>query len=167
MRDNVIQVYTDGACSGNPGKGGWAAVLMYKGHKKTLSKGYRFTTNNRMELMAVIEALKAIKNKNLPVIVYSDSAYVVNNINNGYIYNWKNKQLKGVKNPDLWNELIELIQSFKDIRFIWVKGHSHNVLNNECDTLAVKAYASEDNHLLAKDVYYEDQLDKGLSSNLQ
>ena len=109
MNSGQITIYTDGACSGNPGKGGWAAILLYKGHRKDLSKGYRLTTNNRMELMAVIEALKSIKNKDIPVVVYSDSQYVVDSINKGYIYNWMKKNFKNVKNADLWKELIYLI----------------------------------------------------------
>ena len=161
MNTGQITIYTDGACSGNPGKGGWAAILLYKGHRKDLSKGYRLTTNNRMELMAVIEALKSIKNKDIPVVVYSDSQYVVDSINKGYIYSWLNKNFKNVKNPDLWKELIYLIHSFKNIKFIWVKGHSTNALNKECDAMAVNAYLSGDKGgTLNIDEYYENHINE-------
>lgn len=156
MNTNKIIIYTDGACSGNPGKGGWAAILLYKNHRKNLSGVYRLTTNNRMELIAVIEALKSIKNKNIPVIVYSDSQYVVESINKAYIYQWENKPFKKVKNPDLWKELIILIRSFEDIQFEWVKGHSNNTLNAECDTMAVNAYLyANDEKDLKVDTFYE------------
>ncbi|GAB4447418.1 MAG: ribonuclease HI [Bacteroidia bacterium] len=151
-----IEVYTDGACSGNPGKGGWAAILLYKGHRKNLVGGYRKTTNNRMELMAVIEALQAIKNKDIPVIVYSDSQYVVDSINKGYIHQWIKKGFNKVKNPDLWKKLIALIQQFKNIQFQWVKGHHTNLYNKECDAMAVNAYLSDEKGTTLKvDEYYE------------
>ncbi len=159
-------MYTDGACSGNPGKGGWAAILLYKNHRKNLAGGYRLTTNNRMELMAVIEALKAIKNRDIPVKVYSDSQYVVESINNGYIHNWIKKNFKNVKNPDLWQELIELIKTFKNIEFIWVKGHHTNIYNNECDKMAVNAYMSDEKGVrLLVDTYYENLLKPDNNSN--
>lgn len=155
MPNEIIEVYTDGACSGNPGKGGWAAILLYKNHREKLSKAYRLTTNNRMELMAVIEALKAIKNRDVPVVVYSDSKYVVENIKEGYIFNWVKKNFKDVKNPDLWKELIQLISKFKQIDFVWVKAHHTNPYNNECDKMAVKAYSTDDINHLNIDTYYE------------
>lgn len=165
MSSNQITIYTDGACSGNPGKGGWAAILLYNGQRKELSCGYRLTTNNRMELMAVIEALKSIKNKNIPVVVYSDSQYVVESINKGYIYNWIKKNFKDVKNPDLWKELIYLIHSFKDIKFIWIKGHSTSALNNECDAMAVNASLSGDkDNTLNIDEYYEKHINEELNN---
>lgn len=157
MEYKAIEVYTDGACSGNPGKGGWAAILIYNNHRKELSGGYRKTTNNRMELIAVIEALSSIKpqfRQNIPVIVYSDSKYVVESINNGWIHQWKDRQFKGVKNPDLWQRLIELISEFKHIKFVWVEGHSSNVFNNQCDAMAVNAYRA-DEKTLKVDEYYE------------
>ncbi len=156
---NYIEIYTDGACSENPGKGGWAAILLYNNHRKELWKAYRKTTNNRMELMAIIEALKAIKpewRKTVPVVVYSDSQYIVKSINQRYIYNWIIKQFKNVKNPDLWKELINLIHQYGNIKFVWVKGHGDNSLNNQCDKLAVKAYSSDnENDKLNIDEYYE------------
>lgn len=156
MDKELIEVYTDGACSGNPGKGGWAAILIYKQHRKYLSGGYRKTTNNRMELMAVIEALSSIKpqfRQQIPVIVYSDSKYIVDNINNGHIYKWTNKKFKNVKNPDLWEKLIQLISEFKDIKFVWIEGHSTNTINNQCDKMAVNAYQNK--NTLNIDEYYE------------
>lgn len=107
-----------------------------------------------MELMAVIEALKSIKNKEIPVIVYSDSQYVVESINKNYIQQWEMRGFKKVKNPDLWKELIDLIKTFKDIKFEWVKGHSSNPFNTECDKMAVNAYMVN-NDCLNVDEYYE------------
>ena len=136
-----ILIYTDGACSGNPGPGGWGAILMYKGHKKEISGGAKETTNNIMEITAVIQALKRLKEPcNSTVEVYSDSAYVVNGFNNGWIYNWKKNNWKTaskepVKNKELWEELYELVKKF-NVKFIKVKGHSDNEYNNRCDELA-------------------------------
>ena len=136
-----ILIYTDGACSGNPGPGGWGAILMYKEYKKEISGGNNDTTNNIMEITAVIEALKLLKEPcNLEVEVYSDSAYVVNAFNNGWIYNWKKNNWKTaskdpVKNKELWEILYELVRKF-NVKFIKVKGHSDNEFNNRCDELA-------------------------------
>ena len=136
--DKII-IYTDGACSGNPGPGGWGAILMYGETKKELSGGSKATTNNIMEITAVIEALKALK-KPCKVEVYSDSAYVVNSFKNGWIYNWQKNNWKTaskdpVKNRELWEELYELTKTHK-VEFIKVKGHSDNEFNNRCDELA-------------------------------
>lgn len=135
-----VDLYTDGACSGNPGVGGWAAVLIYKGKQKELSGGERETTNNRMELTAVIRGLEALKEK-CNVTIYSDSAYVVNAINNDWITNWqlngwKNSAKDDVSNKDLWEKLLDLLASHPSA-FVKVKGHSTNELNNLCDKLAV------------------------------
>ncbi len=136
-----ILIYTDGACSGNPGPGGWGAILMYKEYKKEISGGNNDTTNNIMEITAVIEALKLLKEPcNSEVEVYSDSAYVVNAFNNGWIYNWKKNNWKTaskdpVKNKELWEILYELVRKF-NVKFIKVKGHSDNEFNNRCDELA-------------------------------
>lgn len=135
-----VDLYTDGACSGNPGVGGWAAVLIYKGKQKELSGGERETTNNRMELTAVIRGLEALKEK-CNVTIYSDSAYVVNAINNDWITNWqlngwKNSAKDDVSNKDLWEKLLDLLASHPSV-FVKVKGHSTNELNNLCDKLAV------------------------------
>lgn len=136
-----IVIYTDGACSGNPGPGGWGAILMYKEHKKEISGGNKETTNNIMEITAVLEALRLIKeNFAGDIEIYSDSAYVVNAFSNGWIYNWKKNNWKTtskepVKNQELWEELYSFTKKF-NIEFIKVKGHSDNEFNNRCDKMA-------------------------------
>lgn len=134
-----VEIYTDGACSGNPGPGGWGAVLLYKENKREISGGEKQTTNNIMEITAVIEALKSLKFP-CEVKLYSDSAYVVNCFKQGWIYNWRKNNWKTaskepVKNKELWEDLYELTQKHK-VEFIKVKGHSDNELNNRCDELA-------------------------------
>lgn len=134
-----VVIYTDGACSGNPGPGGWGSILMYKGNKKEISGGKKDTTNNVMELTAVIEALKLLKFK-CKVSLYSDSAYVVNAFNQKWIYGWmkngwKNASKEPVKNKELWEELYELTK-IHEVTFIKVKGHSDNEYNNRCDEMA-------------------------------
>ena len=137
-----IIIYTDGACSGNPGPGGWGAVLMYKDAKKEISGGNKETTNNIMELTAVVEALKMLKFP-CEVELYSDSAYIVNAFKQGWIYNWKGNSWKtadkkDVKNKEIWQELYRLTTIHK-VDFIKVKGHSTNEYNNRCDELARNA----------------------------
>ena len=134
-----VIIYTDGACSGNPGPGGWGSILMYKENKKEISGGKLNTTNNEMEITAVIQALKILKYP-CNVKLYSDSAYVVNCFKQGWIYNWrkngwKNAAKEPVKNKELWEELYELTKIHK-VEFIKVKGHSDNEYNNRCDELA-------------------------------
>lgn len=138
-----VDLYTDGACSGNPGAGGYCAILIYKGVEKTISGSETLTTNNRMELMAVIRGLEALKEP-CEVKVYSDSQYVVDAFNLGWIDAWKNNgwrnsAKKQVKNVDLWNELINLIEKHA-VTFIKVKGHADNEYNNRCDKIAVEEY---------------------------
>lgn len=135
-----VKIYTDGACSGNPGPGGYAAILIYNGIEKEISGGDRDTTNNKMELTAVIKGLEMLKEKCI-VTIYSDSAYIVNSIQNGWIYSWKkNNWTKSdktkVKNIDLWEKLLKQMD-FHEVSFIKVKGHSDNEYNNRCDRLAV------------------------------
>ncbi len=134
-----VSIYTDGACSGNPGPGGWAAILIYGGTEKELAGGEELTTNNRMELTAVIRALSALKEP-CEVELTTDSSYVVNAVEKGWLWAWqkKNWQKKGgpVKNPELWQELIPLIKTH-NVRFTWVRGHAENEYNNRCDALAV------------------------------
>ncbi len=135
-----VKIYTDGACSGNPGPGGYAAILIYNGIEKEISGGDRDTTNNKMELTAVIKGLEMLKEKCI-VTIYSDSAYIVNSIQNGWIYSWKkNNWIKSdktkVKNIDLWEKLLKQMD-FHEVSFIKVKGHSDNEYNNRCDRLAV------------------------------
>ncbi len=137
-----VTIYTDGACSGNPGPGGWGAILMYQGNKKEISGGKKNTTNNEMELTAVIEALKMLKFP-CQVDLYSDSAYVVNAflqnwIGNWIKNNWKTSSKEPVKNQELWKELYELTKTHQ-VKFIKVKGHSDNEFNNRCDELARNA----------------------------
>lgn len=137
-----VTIYTDGACSGNPGPGGWGAILMYQENKKEISGGKKNTTNNEMELTAVIEALKMLKFP-CQVDLYSDSAYVVNAflqnwIGNWVKNNWKTSSKEPVKNQELWKELYELIKTHQ-VKFIKVKGHSDNEFNNRCDELARNA----------------------------
>ena len=134
-----VTIYTDGACSGNPGPGGWGAILMYNDYKKEISGGNNSTTNNIMEITAVIEALKILKNP-CNVTVYSDSAYVVNCFNQNWIFNWIKKGWKTsgnepVKNKELWQELYNLTK-IHNVKFVKVKGHSDNEFNNRCDELA-------------------------------
>lgn len=137
-----VVIYTDGACSGNPGPGGWGAILMYKENKKEISGGKKDTTNNIMELTAVIEGLKLLKYP-CEVDLYSDSAYVVNAFAQGWIYNWAKNNWKTagkepVKNKEIWQELYALTKTHK-VNFIKVKGHSDNEYNNRCDELARNA----------------------------
>lgn len=135
-----VTIYTDGACSGNPGPGGFGAILMYGEHKKELSGGEAETTNNRMELMGVITALQALK-RPCTVQLYTDSQYVVNAIEQGWAVKWRengwmrNKKDKAM-NPDLWQTLLELLE-IHQVKFHWVKGHAANPYNNRCDELAV------------------------------
>ena len=141
MKEKVI-IYTDGACSGNPGPGGWGAILMYKGNKKEISGGCKNTTNNIMEITAVIEALKCLRIQS-DVQVYSDSAYTVNAFNSKWIYGWikngwKTSNGDNVKNKELWQELYSLTQKH-NVEFIKVKGHADNEYNNRCDELARNA----------------------------
>lgn len=139
MDTNRIKIYTDGAARGNPGRGGYGAILMWGPRRKELSKGYLHTTNNRMELMAVIAALEALKKDNLEIDIYSDSKYVVQAVNEGWLANWIRTDFKGgKKNKDLWMRYHGLARNHR-IRFHWVKGHATNVFNNRCDELATQA----------------------------
>ena len=138
-----VQIYTDGACSGNPGKGGWGAVLVYNGNEKEISGAEYNTTNNRMELTAVIEALKALKEP-CDVSVTTDSKYVCDAINQRWVYSWKKNGWKRGKNkpalnPDLWQALLDELDRHK-VEFIWVKGHNGHPYNERCDALAVGEY---------------------------
>lgn len=135
----VVTIYTDGACSGNPGKGGWCAILNYRGTEKVLSGGEMETTNNRMELTAVIKGLAALKEP-CKVSVHSDSAYVVNAVLNGWLYDWKRKNWRtagktDVKNVELWEQLMDLL-SIHSVTMVKVKGHADDELNNRCDAEA-------------------------------
>ena len=147
----MITMYTDGASRGNPGRGGYGTVLMYRQHRKELSAGYRMTTNNRMELLAVIAGLEAIKKPGAEVKVYSDSQYVVDAVNKGWVWTWQRKGFKGKKNPDLWRRFIAVYQQH-DVKMHWIKGHSGIPENERCDELAVE---SADGYDLLVDEGYE------------
>jgi ribonuclease HI len=134
----MIKIYTDGAAQGNPGPGGYGAILKYGEHEKELSQGYRLTTNNRMELLAVIAGLEAIKKTGVPVTVISDSKYVVDAVEKGWIWNWQKKGFKNKANVDLWERFIPLYQKLKP-KFQWVRGHAGHYENERCDQLAVAA----------------------------
>jgi len=147
-----VQIFTDGACSGNPGPGGYGVVLKSNGKEKILSKGYKDTTNNRMELRAVIAGLSALKEK-CRVQIFSDSKYIIDAVNNGWAFRWKKNGWKRNKkeyalNPDLWDKLLNLI-SQHETEFIWIKGHAGHDENERCDKLAVAASTQPD---LATDV---------------
>lgn len=145
-----ITIYTDGAARGNPGPGGYGAVLISGPHRKELSQGYKLTTNNRMELLSVIVALETLKQHNSDVTVYSDSKYVVDAVEKGWLSDWYKKGFKKKKNPDLWKRYLEISAKHK-VKFIWIKGHANNLENEVCDRLAVAASMGKD--LLIDDGY--------------
>ena len=135
---SLIEIYTDGSSRGNPGPGGYGVVMSYKGNEKEISQGFRKTTNNRMELLAVIVAIESLKTPKIPVKVYSDSKYVIDSITRGWLDSWIIKRFKGKKNQDLWMRYHESAKSF-NITYEWVKGHAGNPKNERCDVLAVEA----------------------------
>lgn len=139
LNEKGLTIYTDGAARGNPGKGGYGTILIWKGVARELSAGYRLTTNNRMELMSVIAGLEALRRKGLDITIYSDSQYVVRSVNEKWLDNWIKTDFRGgKKNPDLWRRYHALAKDQK-IRFVWVKGHAENPYNNRCDELATAA----------------------------
>ena len=133
-----VTIYTDGAAQGNPGRGGYGVVLISGSHRKELSAGYRLTTNNRMELLGVCVALEALKFDGTIVTLYSDSKYVVDAVNQRWVFGWERKGFAGKKNPDLWMRFLRVYRRHQ-VRFVWVKGHASNIENNRCDELAVAA----------------------------
>jgi ribonuclease HI len=149
-----LTIYTDGAARGNPGPGGYGAILMWGSARKELSQGYRLTTNNRMELLAVIKALEALNKPGLEVTICSDSAYVVNAISKGWLQGWVKKGFKDKKNPDLWQQYLQVAKPHH-IKMVWVKGHASNPFNNRCDELATAAADRKD---LLVDEGYESSL---------
>ena len=155
-----IFIYTDGAASGNPGPGGYGIVMIAGKHRKELAEGFRMTTNNRMELLAVIVALETIKTQGSEVLVTSDSKYVVDAVEKGWLFNWQKKGFKGKKNPDLWRRFL-VVYKKHTVRFEWVKGHNNHPENERCDALAVFASKKEN---LPSDKGYEAYIDsnKGL-----
>ena len=147
----MISIYTDGSSRGNPGPGGYGVVLLKGHHRKELSEGFRLTTNNRMELLSVIVALEALKNDSEHVTIYSDSKYVVDSVEKGWIWGWEKKNFVKKANPDLWKRYIPLHKKFKP-KFVWVKGHAGHPENERCDVLAVQAAQSGN---LPADSWYE------------
>ena len=148
-----IIIYTDGAAKGNPGKGGYGVVLLSGKHRKELSEGFVLTTNNRMELLAVIVGLEAVKKTSSEIRVYSDSKYVVDSVEKKWVFSWEKNNFKKKKNPDLWLRFLDVYRKHS-VSFVWIKGHANNKENERCDYLAVKA--AEKNNL-KKDVWYENQ----------
>ena len=134
----MVNIYTDGACSGNPGPGGYGVILEFNGVKKELSGGFLETTNNRMELMGVIAGLEALTRINLEVTIHSDSKYVVDSVSKGWLWTWQKNGFKGKKNSDLWQRFIPLFNRQK-VKFVWLKGHAGHIENERCDRLAVAA----------------------------
>ena len=146
-----IKIFTDGSSRGNPGKGGYGVVLLSGKYRKEISCGFNITTNNRMELLAVIVGLEAVKKENSIITVYSDSKYVVDAIEKKWVFSWEKKEFKNKKNPDLWIRFLKIYRKQK-VSFVWVKGHSNIEENERCDFLAVEA--SKSNSLI-KDLWYE------------
>lgn len=138
MAGPKITIYTDGAARGNPGPGGYGIVMISGQHRKELSQGYSHTTNNRMELLAVIVALETLKIPGSDVTIYTDSKYVADAVTKGWVFQWVTKRFKGKKNPDLWLRFLEIYKKHQ-VKFVWVKGHANNPLNERCDELAVAA----------------------------
>jgi ribonuclease HI len=139
----MIEIFTDGASIGNPGPGGYGVILRSGKHYKELSAGYRKTTNNRMELMAVIKGLEALKSLNQSVTIYSDSKYVIDAIEKRWVYGWLQKGFKDKKNKDLWLRYLE-VSKLHNIKFVWVRGHAGHPENERCDVLAVAAGKQKD-----------------------
>ena len=158
MSPGEIVIYTDGAARGNPGPGGLGVVMIFGKHRKELSEGYRLTTNNRMELLAVIRGLESLKRDDLKVKIYTDSRYVSDAVNQGWIFSWEAKRFKKKKNVDLWQRFLVLYRKYK-VEFIWVKGHASIPENERCDTLAVEASLGS---FLQEDSGYVDNKDETL-----
>ena len=133
-----IEIFTDGSSRGNPGPGGYGVILRCGEHYKELSEGFAQTTNNRMELTAVIVGLEAVKRPNAEIILYSDSKYVVDSVNKGWVFGWERKNFEKRLNADLWIRFLAVYRRHR-VRFVWVKGHADNPMNNRCDQLAVAA----------------------------
>jgi ribonuclease HI len=152
---NQLTMYTDGAARGNPGPGGYGTILFWGEIRKELSGGFRYTTNNRMELMAVIAGLEALKKDGLKITIYSDSQYVVKAVEQGWLKNWIATDFKGgKKNKDLWTHFFELSKKHT-LRFVWVRGHADNPYNNRCDELATTA---ADGKNLDVDIFFENEV---------
>jgi ribonuclease HI len=153
----VISIYTDGSSRGNPGPGGFGTVIKKENRRKEISGGFRLTTNNRMELLAVIAGLEALLKLNLDVTVYSDSKYVVDAIEKKWVFGWVKKNFKDKKNPDLWKRFLKIYPKHK-VKMVWIKGHAGNIENERCDILATEA---ADGTNLKLDLGYENSVKKG------
>ena len=152
---DIIQIYCDGSARNNgKGPGGWGVVLKYKEHTKELSGSFRRTTNNRMELIAVINALSSIKKDGVSIEIYSDSRYVIDSVERKWVFNWQKQGFVHRTNADLWMQFLELYQKF-NIKMIWVKGHASNIYNNRCDTIATCASSNENRENWLVDIFYE------------
>lgn len=151
----MINIFTDGSSRGNPGPGGFGAILVSGEHRKELSQGFRKTTNNRMELLSVIVALEALKKNGEQVVVYSDSKYVVDSVEKGWVFGWVKKNFQGKKNADLWKRFLK-VYILHQVKFRWIKGHNNHPENERCDELAVAA-SSHGGHL---------HVDEGFESGL-
>ncbi len=151
----MVVIYTDGAAKGNPGNGGYGVVMELAGttYKKEFYEGFRLTTNNRMELLAVIVGLEKIKNANTEVLVVSDSKYVVDAVTKGWVFDWEKKNFSGKKNPDLWIRFLKVFRKHK-VSFKWIKGHNNHPQNERCDQLAVYASGLPN---LSVDAFYENE----------
>lgn len=154
-----VTIYTDGAARGNPGPGGYGVVLMSGKHRKELSEGYSHTTNNRMELLAVIVGLEQLKIAGSDVTVYTDSKYVADAVEKGWVFDWERKGFKKKKNPDLWKRFLKIFR-LHNVKFIWVKGHANIPENERCDQLAVEASHNEN---LKEDAGYQDESPDSIS----
>ena len=132
----IIELFTDGSSRGNPGEAGWGAILRFGDKVKELSGGFRRSTNNRMELLAVIEGLSAITRFDVPVEIWTDSKYVVDSVEKGWVFDWEKKNFSGKKNPDLWKRYLEVSRKFTSVKFHWIKGHAGHEMNERCDVLA-------------------------------
>jgi len=155
----MVKIYTDGSAKGNPGNGGYGIVMKWNGKVKEMSQGYRLTTNNRMELLAVIIALETLRSNKFKVKVFSDSKYVIDSITKGWVFNWKKQNFKEKKNSDLWKRYLLLHGKF-DIEYFWVKGHAGHLENERCDVLAVAAAKRKSLHQIDEffeQVRYENQ----------
>lgn len=151
----MIKIYTDGASRGNPGPGGYGIVMIYGSLRKEISEGFRLTTNNRMELLSVIVSLETLKKEGSAVTIYSDSKYVVDAVEQKWVFGWEKKNFKDKKNPDLWMRFLRIYRKHQ-VKFVWVKGHASNKENNRCDELAVEAALGGN---LKIDVGYENARD--------
>ena len=154
----MVNIYTDGSAKGNPGNGGYGIVMRFKGKEKEMAQGFRMTTNNRMELLAVIVALETLTTNKFPVKIYSDSKYVIDSITKKWVFGWEKKNFKGKKNTDLWKRYLAVHGKF-NIEFEWVKGHAGHPENERCDVLAFNVADDFSNHLI-DEVFEKEKAEK-------